>query len=209
MPLTDIRYSSGDRTKALWILDALNDGARVIDVGGATSFAHDYVTAVVDFGPPVYPVKHFWQGDLCHPATWEPVEEFVHEYGRFDYCICTHTLEDTANAPYVAEMLGQVAERGFIAVPSKFIELNRWGELRGFIHHRWIFNIEKGRLMAYPKIGFCEARRFDDISPRSSLGEIQVYWEGRPPIDVINGGYLGPTVEAVMEFYDRGLHGGD
>ena len=54
--------------------------------------------------------------------VWEKVEEHVDQYGKFDFCLCSHTLEDIINPFYACKMIEKTCKSGFIAIPSKYIE---------------------------------------------------------------------------------------
>lgn len=52
-------------------------------------------------------------------------------------------------------MLGRIALEGFIAVPSKYVELSHpEGPWLGYSHHRWICSMRSGVLKLYPKLRF-------------------------------------------------------
>jgi len=197
---TRVYYSNGNREEVLAVLP----GKKIIDVGGATSFADKFVSVVVDRGPAVYKTDKTFIGDINFIEIWQEVLGYVDKFGKFDFCICTHTLEDLYNPILVYSILGKIANEGFVAVPSKYMELSKWGT-RGFIHHHWVYNIEGGLVVAYPKICFLEDSRFDDIQ-KKNCSEVNIWWKDSLEISTINGGYLGPTVEVVQEMYLKGLH---
>jgi hypothetical protein len=199
------RYSFiGDREGQL---KELSTKATTLDIGGqpTTSWAKNYATHYVDIN--LQDTTHTFSGNLSMPDTWEKLLSYVHEKGKFDYSICTHVLEDIANPKLVCEMLGRVSKRGFISLPSKYIEFSRVeGPWRGFIHHRWVFNVEEGKLVAYPKLGFLESPDYDPIALQhnfDSNSELQIFWSDEVNLKLVNNDYLGPNVEAVKSYYSH------
>src|SRR5688572_18699415 len=111
---------------------------RIIDIGGANSFAHGKLDAVIDIREPARsekPMKAF-VGDIDQPYIWDDVLAHAVKHGKWDYAICTHTLEDINNPWYAAKMISLIAERGLVVVPSKYRELSRFSDpyFRGYIH---------------------------------------------------------------------------
>jgi len=184
----------------------------VIDIGGsAGGWSSKVVDAVVDFNDAEWqkarPEVTVFRGDICHPSAWESVFEYVKNNGLFDFCICTHTLEDISNPAFVCEQISKIAKGGYIAVPSKHRELSHPETLmfRGYIHHRWIFSVCDDSFVGFPKIGYLEKEpSFDRIADGSDhCSDLSFFWEDSVKVDVINGGYLGPSTEAVISYYNR------
>lgn len=198
-----------DRVDALNYLKRLQDNSskklRVLDVGGwHNQWAPQYVTDVID----IQEVKgvNFYIGNINMPYVWDNIKAVTEQEGKFDFCICTHTLEDIANPRLAIEMMPIIANEGFIAVPSKYEELkkNQHG-FRGSVHHRWIYNIEKDNsIMAYPKVNYLEISPVSDpigsmYTPQNQ--ELQFFWKESLPIAFINDDYLGPSDNAVFGYY--------
>jgi len=100
---------------------------RVVDVGGSYfGWSAPYVDAIIDFNNHTgsSTITHF-KCDITHPCSWEPILEYVSRMGKFDFCICTHTLEDIMNPVFVCEQMSAIAHAGYIAFPSKCRELAR------------------------------------------------------------------------------------
>ena len=66
--------------------------------------------------------------------------------------------------------------------------------------------MRKGTLIAYPKINYIEAEPLlDTISDCSDhIEDLSFYWHDSFAIEYLNNNYLGPSVEAVKEYY-KGL----
>lgn len=222
--ITKIGYQDFNvRAEVLDFIKAQGPDFRVIEIGGATSFADGHLDAIIDINPPLAQCNHFFQGNINMPEVWEKLQPGViavedknsphllaghTEYrGKWDFAICTHTLEDISNPLFVCQMMSKIAKAGFIAVPSKFWEMGRFGidTYRGFIHHRWIFDMVDGEFLGFPKINYIENKKFDLVASHSSAPankELFVWWEGDTGLKIINDDWLGPTEEAVMGYYD-------
>jgi len=138
---------------------------------------------------------------------WLPILDYVEKNGRFSFCNCTHTLEDLANPMLAMEMIPRIAEQGFIAVPSKYNELQRReGVFRGTMHHRWIYNAENGRFIAYPKVPIVDHICFHpyeiEIEKMAEL-ELRMFWIENIDYGIANDDYLGPTAEAIIDIYRK------
>lgn len=164
---------------------------RVIDIGGANSFGHGKLDAIIDIRVPQAAAKKIFVGDIDQPEIWDDVLEHAAKNGKWDYAICTHTLEDINNPLYACRMIEIIAEKGIIVVPSKYRELSRFSDpsFRGYIHHRWIYDIRDNELVALPKINYIENEYFNpagDMLP--GRDELVVEWEGKIDLKYLNDG---------------------
>jgi len=182
---------------------------RVVDVGGVFGgWSMPFVDAIIDFNTPVVDVnfshvKHF-KCDITNPRDWEEVLSYVGVSGKFDFCICTHTLEDIMNPVFVSEQIAKIALSGYIAFPSKYRELAKFqGDYRGYIHHRWIFTVKNNVVIGFPKIGFMEnCSAFDSIADLSdNKSDLSFFWKDAIDIVYLNNNFLGPDVGSVIEYY--------
>ena len=147
------------------VLDRIGPDDRVLDVGGwARCF--NRATHVIDSGPYEThgrhyqehlnlaaqggPVEHFtaetwFQRDICDHTPWPFPDKF------FDFCICSHTLEDIRDPLWVCHEINRVAKRGYIEIPSLLFEMSRGREPGvpvGLCHHRWLIEV-KGTDLAF------------------------------------------------------------
>ena len=207
-----VEYTTGSRDDVLNLLKKRKQQDptyTVIDVGGSVGgWSVPVVDAIVDMNvqqrTTTTPID-FFKINITDPDAWTPVFEHVQTHGKFDYCICTHTLEDICCPVFVASCISKIARAGYMAVPSKYKEFCRFeGPYRGYIHHRWIFDVCDDQVMAYPKLNFLEhwplARYLEDANPhRADLG---VFWKDVLEIHVVNDDYMGPTVQSVLKYYE-------
>ena len=77
--------------------------------------------------------------DICDREPW-PFED-----GRFDFVVCSHTLEDIRDPIWVCSELVRVAKAGYVEVPSRIEEhmAGMNGPWAGWAHHRWVCEIEE------------------------------------------------------------------
>jgi hypothetical protein len=180
----------------------------LIDIGASHNpFNREYLTHTFDIMDSPMEGVHQFIGNMNRHQDWQPILDYVAEHGKFTFCNCTHTLEDLANPMLALEMMPMIAEQGFIAMPSKYNELQRReGPFRGTMHHRWIWNIESNRLIAYPKIPIVDTMTFYpheiDIETKSEL-ELRMFWILDIDYAIANDDYLGPTAEAIYDIYRK------
>ena len=181
---------------------------RVVDVGGVFGgWSMPFIDALIDFNDPGpgFPsnIKHF-KCDITNPRDWSGVLEYVSMEGKYDFCICTHTLEDIMNPVFVSEQIANISLAGYIAFPSKYRELAKFqGDYRGYIHHRWIFTVKNNVVIGFPKIGMIEnCKAFDSIADLSEhKADLSFYWKDAIEIVYLNNNFLGPDVASVIEYY--------
>lgn len=207
----NFRYTkNNDREIILNYLEK-NNFKRVLDIGyAANTWSSKYVTHFIDIYNPDNK-KICFEGDINFPTVWELVESDVAINGIFDFCICTHTFEDIISPLYVSNMIEKYCKSGYVAVPSKYIELKNYVEnyWKGYIHHRYIFNKEGDEFIGYPKMGFIEKdSRFDKLSSdkTSNNEELQFFWKDTIDMKIINNNFLGPDINSVLNYYNNLLN---
>lgn len=198
--ITKVEYGDiGDRTDVLTLLET-KKFSRLIDVGASHNmWAGQLVTHTVDLNEPRSDntIKQF-RGNICESDVWELVAADINQNSVFDFSICTHTLEDILDPQFVVKKLSQISKQGFIAMPSKWVELSYTGRpFKGWIHHRWIFDVIDGYLVCVPKLPYME--HIDTTSFKTKPEEIRIYWEGELPVKILNDDYIGPSEEAYLE----------
>jgi hypothetical protein len=164
----------------------------VIDIGAArNSWSSSVTTAIVDIVP--YDTdKKLFSGNINYFDVWQELLAYVEEHGKFDFCICTHTLEDISNPGLVASMFSRIAKAGFVAFPSKYRELVRVRPFYGWMHHRWIFNHEGDKVIGYPKLAFTEYLDYlkqvgkDD----DSIEELSFFWKDTCDLEIVSNDYF-------------------
>lgn len=179
-----------------------NNKYRTVDLGGTVNgWSKSVVDLTCDInarGPGNMAI------DLCSESDWGKLFEMTGLLGKFDYAICTHTLEDIY-APFVTlKNLPLIAKRGVISMPSIYTELSRieHPDYLGYIHHRWIFHHENNGILVIPKLGFLEALCQKNIFlPQKQ--DIMYEWEDTIDYSIFMNNYLGPNTQTVIEKYKQ------
>jgi len=183
----------------------LNNNFRVIDIGGsADGWSSSLCNIIVDIVPSADASK-FVNVDICREAEWQKLLNIVNVYGKFDYAICTHTLEDIYNPFTSLEFLPKIAHRGIITMPSIYQELSRCENIDwlGYIHHRYIFDqTENGEMIVIPKLNFLESIVQSPVSTYNR-SEIVYEWNNTIPYKIFMNNWLGPNVDTVIKEYQN------
>jgi hypothetical protein len=173
---------------------------RVIDIGGVVN---GWTRPVADFIVDINSVNsdNSLNIDICVESQWDSLLDVVKKQGKFDYCICTHTLEDLYNPFAALKFIPQIANKGIITMPDAKTELSRienpgW---LGYIHHRWIFDHTNERMLIIPKLNFLESIVAESFQKNPT--EIRYEWESKIPFDIFMNNYLGPNVKTVINEY--------
>lgn len=165
----------------------------VLDVGGGINSWCTQTTHVIDiFVDPgskeqfkqKHPDRVAFDFDITQKENWNQILDFVEENGKFDFSICTHTLEDISNPSLVCDMLQKVSKQGFISMPSKYAEYLRFEKwygvsgYRGFFHHKWIYSIKDDILRGFEKGSYWEyVSSYKINKPDGHFTEIGFFWE--------------------------------
>jgi hypothetical protein len=175
------------------ILREVPDEARVLDVGGWARPLNraDWVLDLLPYetrgmlgadgpGPERFSAGTWVVRDVCDREPW-PFED-----GRFDFAVCSHTLEDVRDPIWVCEELSRVARAGYVEVPSRLEEqsLGVHGPWVGWSHHRWLCEVRDGALELVMKPHLLHARESDHFPAgfHATLSDEerveQLWWEG-------------------------------
>jgi hypothetical protein len=175
------------------ILREVPDEARVLDVGGWARPLNraDWVLDLLPYetrgmlgadgpGPERFSAGTWVVRDVCDREPW-PFED-----GRFDFAVCSHTLEDVRDPIWVCEELSRVARAGYVEVPSRLEEqsLGVHGPWVGWSHHRWLCEVHDGALELVMKPHLLHARESDHFPAgfHATLSDEerveQLWWEG-------------------------------
>jgi len=142
-------YASNDVINRQVVIDYIEDkkqknpNYKVIDIGGsANPWCDKFVDTYVDIMNSSD--RRVIQGDINEMSLWNKLTG-----EGWDFCICTHTLEDIRDPKFVIENIKKIAKSGFVSVPNKHTEISNIesSEYLGFCHHRWIFQITSSKMI--------------------------------------------------------------
>lgn len=151
--------------------------------------------------------------DICDKDQWDKVIEYVKINGKFDFSVCINTLEKIRDPYFVSKMLSKISKSGYIAVTSKYRELSKIqfnGQFyRGYIDHRWIFNIENNKLIGYPKLNFLEymtdMNKVADVVDNKK--DLSFYWYNGIPFELVKINHIEDnsliTEQHIINYYNN------
>jgi hypothetical protein len=120
------------------------------------------------------------QRDVCDR------EPYPFEDKQIDFVVCSHTLEDIRDPVWVCSEMIRIAKAGYIEVPSRLEEQSYGfqGHWVGWGHHRWLVDIEDGRIDFVFKHHIVHGRKVNHFLPgfhHALPDELHVqpfWWEG-------------------------------
>jgi hypothetical protein len=133
----------------------------------------------------------FFNINLENKNTWNELLEYVGENGKFDFSICSHTLEDVFNPLELINLLKSISVSGFVAIPSKYDEFSflYQNTYRGNAHHKQFFDVVDDTLVVYPKFSWTERdERSDEILKYNKGNELSFFWENDIPVKIFGEG---------------------
>jgi hypothetical protein len=179
-----------------------------IDVGASARYwSYPECKVIVDS----YPVSEtditYFNVNIENLNEWRTIFDYVEKYGKFDYSICSHTMEDVFNPVELSKNLEKISKRGYIAIPSKFYEFTKLftNKYRGDAHHKQFFDIVDDYLMVFPKFNWIETdERSDLIVKKYIANELTLFWEDEIPIKIFGDGkpFIGDD-SLINAFYNQ------
>ncbi len=144
--------------------------------------------------------------DLCDRAPWPFADK------KFDFVVCSQTLEDLRDPLGVCAELMRVGKAGYIEVPSRLFEsclnVERPGQA-GLSHHRWLIEIAGQHIKFFPKYHMIHSdRRFSlparyqkNLTPENS--NVWLWWNDRFTFEEIQIHGLEEQEAELSSFVDR------
>ncbi len=181
---------------------------KTIDIGASAQFwSYPECKFVADIVEIQEEGVRFFNFNIQNKDTWGELISYVEEHGKFDFSICSHTLEDVLTPVDLLNLLPKISKRGYIAVPSKYDEFSfLWNnKYRGNAHHKQIIDVKDDMICIYPKYPFIEVYDESDEILKSSLGkELVVFWDIDIPYKFFSqNNIFHSDGELISEFYKQ------
>jgi hypothetical protein len=189
-------------------IKSITPNFRVIDIGGVAggSWSSPYIDMCVDINAGDSDTSMAF--DICNWEQWSKLADHVATFGLFDYCICTHTLEDIYDPVTALRWMPRIARAGVITTPSPRTELSRHeGGYLGYIHHRWIFTEEDGKMLLVPKLSVLEGLT-SGLPYNEAESEIVFEWQDTIEWRMFMNNYLGPDIRSVKDQFQNVINRG-
>jgi hypothetical protein len=179
---------------------------KTIDIGASLQFwSYPECKFVADIVKIEQEGVKFFDFNIQDKNTWTELLNYVEEHGKFDYSICSHTLEDVITPTDLLELLPKISKKGYIAIPSKYNEfMFLWdNKYRGNAHHKQIIDVKDDMICIYPKYPFIEVFEETDKVLENNLGnELVVFWEDEIPYKFFaQDNIFHSDGELINEFY--------
>lgn len=181
---------------------------KTIDIGASAQFwSYPECKFVADIVEIQEEGVKFFNFNIQNKDTWSELISYVEEHGKFDFSICSHTLEDVLAPVDLLNLLPKISKRGYIAVPSKYDEFSfLWNnKYRGNAHHKQIIDVKDDMICIYPKYPFIEVYdESDEILKSSSGKELVVFWDIDIPYKFFSqNNIFHSDGELISEFYKQ------
>ena len=181
---------------------------KTIDIGASAQFwSYPECKFVADIVEIQEEGVKFFNFNIQNKDTWGELLSYVEEHGKFDFSICSHTLEDVLTPVDLLNLLPKISKRGYIAIPSKFDEFSfLWNnKYRGNAHHKQIIDVKDDMICIYPKYPFIEVYDESDEILKNSLGkELVVFWDTDIPYKFFSqNNIFHSDGELISEFYKQ------
>ncbi len=188
---------------------------RILEIGGSMKQHEELqINTLVDiirpeesiYTPSILKAKEFVRLDVTQ-------ETLPFKDKEFDFCLCTHTLEDLSTPFLVIREMSRVAKRGYIATPSMgkdmvfdHVDMTDYlcGPVRvpGLGHHKWFFVNDNGVLRVIPKnYAILYASAFHIVNWKGE-DEMQFYWEKKIVTEIVNELNTHDLIKEYRRFID-------
>jgi hypothetical protein len=183
-------YVGGKRNDVKKIIS--DNGYKSIDIGASAMYwSYPECKYVADSLVISKEGTTFFEINLEDKSTWKDLLSYVETNGKFDFSICSHTLEDVFNPLELINLLNTISVSGFVAIPSKYDEFSflYQNNYRGNAHHKQFFDVVDDMLVVYPKFSWTERDdRSDEILKYDKGHELSFTWQKEIPVKIFAQG---------------------
>jgi len=186
---------------------------KVLDIGGSMK-QHDSikVDTLVDIIEPkdsIYNKKELLAKKFVKLDVTKDKLPFKDK--EFDFCLCTHILEDLYNPFLLLDEMSRVSKRGYISTPSmgqdmeySHLNLTNWKtgprRVAGVSHHKWFFSQKKRIVQVIPKnYPLLSTKKFQ-VTKWLGESEFQYYWEGKIKYKEVSDLYFYKLINFYEDF---------
>lgn len=190
---------------------------RILDIGGSMDqHKHIKIDTLVDiirpeeapYGTSKLLAKNFVKVDIAKYGL--PFKD-----KEFDFCLCTHTLEDLYNPFLVMSEMQRVAKRGLIVTPSMgrdmtftHVDITDWltgvRRLPGEAHHKWFFQkIGVKTIKVMPKIYPILYTSDFHITSYTGDPEFIFYWKEKFNVEELMALNVHELIDEYQSFIDK------
>lgn len=153
---------------------------------------------------------HHFNLNLDNEHEHEQLLEYVENNGKFDYSICSHTLEDLMFPLQTIKLLSKISNQGVVVIPSKYSEFryNRTSQWRGEPHHKQFFDVIDDKICLFPKLTFIERDERSDLfttEKYSTMPDLIIFWESELPYTYFNEGKVDLSDDVLINNYYNAL----
>lgn len=184
---------------------------RSVDVGGSCDqWSYPECDTVIDLLCVRPNTSKLFKLNLESDSSLSTFLPYIEDHGKFDFSICSHTLEDLFDPTRLIKFLTTISKAGFIAVPSKYNEFKYlYGHAyRGNAHHKQFFDVKDNKLVIYPKLSFIETDARSNELLADQLGdELNVYWKDDIDYKVFGSGEVFNGDDALISAYYKEILG--
>jgi len=176
-----------------------------IDIGASARYwSYPECKVIADANPVEHKDITYFKLNIEDASNWSIIYDYVKVNGKFDYSICSHTMEDVFNPIELANHLSNISKQGYVAIPSKFNEFNKlYGhKYRGNGHHKQFFDIINEKLIVFPKFNWIETDdRSDRILDNYKGSDLVFFWKDSIPIEIFGNGIPFMSDDSLINNY--------
>ena len=185
-----------------------NNNYKSVDVGAsAQPWSYPECDTFLDTVPLNIEGVNFFKVNLEDEDSRNEFLKYIEQNGKFDFSVCSHTIEDIFNPTDAIKFLTKISKRGYLSIPSKYNEFKKLfnNNYRGNAHHKQFFDVKDNKLIIYPKFSFIENdERSDKLIEEDKGDELTIFWEDTIDFEIFgNGAPFNGDNDLIHNFYNQ------